>query len=351
MISADVAYPPAAEWLRKTMVPTLRRLPDAATWMALRAGAAIVADGPGLAERAARGVLPAQTVPRVCMHSPAGHAVSKAICFLFVDGEAEPRVVVKAMADPRFADRLRGETKVLETIADRVSHEPAVAAALPARPIATAELDGEFALVESVDPLAPATGRAGRSPSLVWLRAFHRASTTGTAIWVPAAASRAVATVRDAWLAAAPVSAEAMTNRAAVLLERLLGSELPRCAVHGDFWRGNIAVADGKLRVFDWEWARPDGMPLFDLWTYELAELRLQAARGERRLTPGLHAALAAVREELEFRGLDPSWALATLLPVLAEFTFRVRTCLGTPSSIEGPSMAVMAAAERLFDP
>ena len=30
MISADMGYPPAAEWLRRTLVPTLRRLPDAA---------------------------------------------------------------------------------------------------------------------------------------------------------------------------------------------------------------------------------------------------------------------------------------------------------------------------------
>jgi aminoglycoside phosphotransferase (APT) family kinase protein len=159
-----------------------------------------------------------------------------------------------------------------------------------------------------------------------------------------------VATVRNAWRAAAPESAEAMAERTAVLLQRLVGNELPRCAVHGDFWRGNLAAADGRLRVFDWEWAQPEGMPLFDLWTYELAELRLRAARGERHLEPGLHAALAAVKEELEVRGIDPSWALATLAPVLAEFSFRIRRRLGTASSMEGPSMVVMAAAERLFD-
>ena len=351
MLSADVSYPPAAEWLRNTIVPTLRRLPDAATWMSLRAGAAIVADGPGLAERAAQRVLPAGATPRVCMHSPSGHDVSKAICFLFMDGETQPRVVVKAMVDPRFTDRLRDEVNVLETIADLVSHEPGVAAALPPRPIATAELDGEFATVESLDPLAAGTGRAARTASLDWLRSFHRASSAGARTWAPADANRAVATVRDAWLAAALTSADAMAERTAVLLRRLVGDELPRCAVHGDFWRGNIAAADGRLRVFDWEWAKPEGMPLFDLWTYELAELRLQAARGERHLEPGLHAALAAVKDELEVRSIEPSWAVATLAPVLAEFTFRIRRRLGTPSSMEGPSMVLMAAAERLFDP
>jgi len=349
MLSADVGYPPAAEWLRTTIVPTLRRLPDAATWMVLRAGAAILAEAPGLAARAAQQALPAGATPRVAMYSPSGHAVSKALCFVFVDGEIEPRVVVKAIADPRFSNRLQREADLLRVIAERVSTESTVASALPSSPILTADVAGEFMTVESVDPLAPATATAERNTSLRWLRSFQHASSTGASTWRRSEASAAVATVRTAWQLAAPASADAMTKYASTLLGRLVGSELPRCAIHGDFWRGNIAAANGRLRVYDWEWAEPDGIPLFDLWTYELAELRVRAASEEQGLERALLAALIAVEQELRLRGLDPTWARATLAPVLAELTFRIRNRLGIPSSMEGPSTLVMAAAERLL--
>jgi hypothetical protein len=63
-----------------------------------------------------------------------------------------------------------------------------------------------------------------------------------------------------------------------------------------------------------------------------------------------LRTAVAAVEKELRLRGLEPSWALATLAPVLARFSFRIRQELGMPSGMEVHSMKVMAAAERLLD-
>ena len=116
MLAADAGYPPAAEWLRGTMVPTLRRLPDAATWMSLRAGAALVGDGAGLAERVGTGLMDTGTRPRLALYSPSGQAVSKAVCFLFREGEPAPHIVVKAMAEPRFAWRLRRESELLECV-------------------------------------------------------------------------------------------------------------------------------------------------------------------------------------------------------------------------------------------
>lgn len=81
MIAADMGYPPAAEWLRLTMVPTLRRLPDAAAWMALRARAALVVERQGLAAQVGERLLEGRV--RIAMLSPSGQPVSKALCFLF----------------------------------------------------------------------------------------------------------------------------------------------------------------------------------------------------------------------------------------------------------------------------
>jgi hypothetical protein len=124
---------------------------------------------------------------------------------------------------------------------------------------------------------------------------------------------------------------------------------LPRCAVHGDFWRGNVAARDGSVRVYDWEWAAADGMPLFDLWTYELAELRLLARAGGGQLESELGNALVRLQTELRRRELDDRLALATLAPVLGALSFRIRKRLAMPDEMERHSLAVMAAAERLL--
>ena len=52
-------------------------------------------------------------------------------------------------------------------------------------------------------------------------------------------------------------------------MERLTDSSiLPRTIVHGDFTPWNIKVTKGKLRIFDWESARLDSLPLIDICNF-----------------------------------------------------------------------------------
>jgi hypothetical protein len=349
MISADVGYPPAAEWLRRTMVPTLRRLPDAATWMSLRARAALIGGDDGLAVRVAveRGLV--QETPRVAMYSPSGQAVSKAICFLFHDGDTQPGIVVKAMAEPRFDWRLRTESGVLEAIRERIRHDSGVVSTLPPPPLFAGDADGEFLLAEAYDPLGPETGRGSRAAALEWLRRFQQASSSRVESWNQENEEEAVLAAHDAWRLAGTGKEDVIAERVRALLVPMRGMTLPRCAVHGDFWRGNVAARDGSVRVYDWEWAAADGMPLFDLWTYELAELRLLARAGGGQLESELGNALVRLQTELRRRELDDRLALATLAPVLGALSFRIRKRLAMPDEMERHSLAVMAAAERLL--
>jgi aminoglycoside phosphotransferase (APT) family kinase protein len=52
----------------------------------------------------------------------------------------------------------------------------------------------------------------------------------------------------------------------AALRGRLAGHRTPQSVVHGDFWLGNLLVAEGQVRgVVDWEHARLAGSPVRDL--------------------------------------------------------------------------------------
>jgi hypothetical protein len=349
MISADMGYPPAAEWLRATMVPTLRRLPDAAAWMALRAGAALVAEQPGLAADVAQRVLGRSSPVRIAMYSPSGQAVSKVICFMFAEGDAAPRLVVKGMAEPRFSDRLRTESAVLESVRARVAHDAYVVAALPPAPLLAHDVAPDFVLAEPFDALGEATGSGGRTQAHEWLEAFQAASCTRTEPWGVHDDRWAVGSTRDAWSLARRPAEEVVVERVRALVAPLRGAPMPRCAIHGDFWHGNVAARKGSVRVYDWEWAVLDGIPLVDLWTYELANLRIHARDGGGMLDDSLRDALRHVRAGLRRRALDERLALATLAPILGELSFRVRRRLRMPDEMERASITVMAAAERLL--
>jgi len=348
MISADLGYPATAEWLRRTMVPTLRRLPDAAAWLSLRARAALVSREDGLAAQIGGEVLGTGSPLRVAMYSPSGQAVSKVICFLFRDGEDDPTIVVKAMAEPRFSWRLRRESALLESIRVQVSHDARVAGGLPGAPLFASDVAGEFILVEPVDALGPRTGETSRMRALDWLWQFQIASCSRERPWEAEDQQRALAAAEEAWRLTAPGSEEAVVSRVRALIAPLRGAMVPRCAVHGDFWRGNVA-GNRAIRVYDWEWAALEGDPWFDLWTYELADLRELARAGNRGLEARLNAAVQRVRSELRDRGLDERFALATLAPVLGALSFRIRGRLGMPDEMEAHSISVMRVAERLL--
>ena len=115
--------------------------------------------------------------------------------------------------------------------------------------------------------------------------------------------------------------------------------------MHGDFWRGNLAARDGQLRVYDWEWAEREGDPLFDLWTWPLAELKAP----EGGPPPDLRGPLATVEAELDARGLDRRLALGLLVPCAARLAYRFRWATGVPSLREPVGARIMQAALGLL--
>jgi hypothetical protein len=286
---------------------------------------------------------------RLALYSPTGQSLSKAACFLFEDGADEPALVVKAMPEAVHAGRLRHETEIVESIRRQLGGSPA-AAALPLSPLFAGTAASDYVVVQPIDPLAGRTGQAGdRSVAIDWLREFQEGTTSTIRAWGQADSTAALDVVRYAWRRARAGTADGFITRAELLLRALEGQPVRHCSVHGDFWRGNIAQGKGRLRIYDWEWAESEGTPFFDLWTFELGILRRRAEEGEADLVEPLRDALAFVSAELGRRGIEPSFALATLAPSLANLVFRVRRATGRAGGAEAESVRLLEAAEELL--
>jgi hypothetical protein len=350
LIAVDLRSRPAAAWLRTTFEPDARApaLVSAATWNAVRARALVLGE-PGRVTigAAENGLGRALRRPRMCTFSLTGARLSKITCFVFERGEAAPSVVVKAMPERRNAERLRHETEFVETLRSRLS--PALAVVLPLRPLWAGELGGDYLVVQPVDRLACATGRGGSPAALRWLREFQAETTERFEDWSPDDTRLAAEHVGHAWGRVRPQTEPAVSARVHELLGALEGQAVRRCAVHGDFWRGNVAEGSDGLRVYDWEWSGLAGDPFVDLWTYELAELRQRAERHRLDLARALEAALDRVREQLLAQDIDTRFALASAAPVLGWLAFRVRRATGLPGGGEEASAKLMAALEPLI--
>ena len=173
------------------------------------------------------------------------------------------------MPERRFTERLRHETEIVEAIRRRLPSGGTAAAALPLAPLYAGVVAGDVVVAQAVDPLAAATGSGTeRDVPLGWLRAFHAGTTSARSPWSPLDTEAELDAMRDAWGRARPEAAETLIARTRDLLRRLEGLPVERCAVHGDFWSGNLARRGEQLRVYDWEWAREAGTPFFDLWTW-----------------------------------------------------------------------------------
>jgi hypothetical protein len=349
--AADVATPATAAWLRDTFEPDARarRFPNPATWSALRTRGLLWGPPSRLVTSALAAVGRQPDGVRLALYSPTGQSNSKIACFTFPGGSEEPDLVVKAMPERRFSDRLRHETEAVEAIRRRVPADGAVAAALPLAPLVAETVAGDYVVVQPVDPLASATGSGTEAAPLAWLQAFQAATTRTSAPWSATDIAAGLDLVRDAWGRARPAAVGALAARAEALLRGLEGQQVSRCAVHGDFWSGNVAQRGDALRVYDWEWTRDTGTPFFDLWTWELGPLRRRAERAEGDLVEPLAAASERVAAQLRDHGADPRFALATLAPSLAELTFRVRRATGRAGGAEAESALLMDAAAELL--
>ena len=344
--------PELAAWAHERFEPWTRRPgPAAFAWAVLRSRALVVASEPGPLTPVAEAAL--DRVPGSMdslFVSMTGGRASKLLCFVFDRDSRSPAAVAKAIPDPRFAEGLRHEVRVLEELRQR--DLPAdVVAALPLAPIATRTVGADFVVVDPVDDLTPATGGEDRAGALAWLERFHRATTSEARAWSSADTARLVASARYAWERARPAEADQVAGRLDRLSSELHGAPVARCTLHGDFWEGNIAARDGMLRLFDWEWAEHDAAPFLDLWTYELAPLVERSwHNGDRELGDALSGASASVRSETAARGLPERFAAATLAPALAELAFRFRRERGVPGGSETRLARMMPAVERLLE-
>jgi hypothetical protein len=346
----DLSAPEAADWAWDTFVGERRR-PRAATWAVLRAGGVVVGPMSSLVREATERALGRPlNDPHLVAHSPTGSPFSKATVFLFEGRAYEPAAVVKAMPEPSERSRLRAETDIVEALRERLDGRPDVIDALPLPPLLAEDLRGEYVVVQAVDPRARATGRNGADgPARAWLRAFQEGTSERWLAWDEWHDQRLLRAVRHAWGRARPDRADAVAAAVERLTRPLAGTDVPDCARHGDFWRGNIAFDGHGLRVYDWEWATHAGGPFFDLWTYELGELRERAEDGESGFGTELERAVERVAAELDARGIDGRFARATLAPALGYLTFRVRWSTGRRGGGEEASVALMADAEPLL--
>jgi hypothetical protein len=299
-------------------------------------------------------VLPdAPADPAVALYSPSGSQLAKVVGFVFARGDDEPHAVVLAMADPGWSDRLRRETDVVEQLRERLADHPALAAALPMRPLGRFEDGDDFALVVRPDPLAGRTGdlvAPDREAAWRWLRGFHAATAAATTTPLGAdEAERGVTDAREAWGLLGGDAAERGARVAAGALAATGDAPLPTCAVHGDFWRGNVSHDAGALRVFDWEWGRLDGRPLLDLWTYELSDAEQESDRPREVLAARLGEALRRVSAELSERGLPPAFAAAGLPLAAAELLLRFRRATGSPGPAERSLLPLLEPIEDVL--
>ncbi len=344
----------AAAWLQDTFEPHARRIArlDPAAWNVVRARAMLHGQrdrlpAPEAIERAL-GRRPDR--PRIAIYSPHGDPLSKATCFLFEADALDPSLVIKTIPDQTQAARLRHEVTVVERLREEIGAATEVAAALPLAPLAIDERDDAYRVVQPVDPLARFTGLPSDDSALRWLRAFHAATEKDVTPWGEVDRKRALADVEFAWSRAHPERLGQVLAGVGSLLAELDGAEVPICATHGDFWRGNVALEGDRLRIYDWEWADQEQRPFRDIWAHELGELReLSTTVSEADLWRRCEEAIGRVEEELGIRRIDRRFARATMAPILAWLSFRFRIVTGEAGGNEAGAGRIMAVVDQLL--
>jgi aminoglycoside phosphotransferase (APT) family kinase protein len=291
--------------------------------------------GPAVAERAAGATGPVALV---------NHGGNRVVLFAF-EGAA-PATVVKVPEQPAFAARTVREQEVMREV--RAALGPA-ADAVP-EPAGLADVGlGVPAAVEAGAPgrtMARSSGRWGRplarrvedlTAAAAWLERLHVDARVADGRWD--------AHARRTWLDG-PVARFAERFGTTAAEDRLFaataaraaaldGAPLPVVWQHGDYTVWNLVRDRDRLRVLDWEGARP-GLPLCDLdrfathW-HELAT----GARTER----DRQAALAALF-------LDPdAGARAPATAAARDALDRHRRAVGVPAGL-APVLLVAAWVE-----
>jgi aminoglycoside phosphotransferase len=206
-----------------------------------------------------------------------------------------PVLAVKAPTTDRAAAAVEAEAKALLELAE--SGHPGVGEGIP-RIVDFLDLEGRTAVVM--------TALQGTPMSTLYLRRRHTASPDRVGADF-AAAARWLATFQaESASAPAPLDMDGGVRsllqlrftgahgldgdleRLGQICTRLAQHKVPRTAVHGDLWFGNLLVAKGDITgVVDWEAAAVSGEPVRDLVRFAL----MYALYLDRRARPGREVA------------------------------------------------------------
>lgn len=190
-----------------------------------------------------------------------------------------PGLVVKIPATPAAGDAVEREGRMLVEL--RRMPLGALARTVP-RYVESLSLEGLPVLVSTALPGRPMsldyhTWRHTSRPMAVrrdlaaaagWLTAFQNATARADAVhrWPDEVAEE----LSGRW-DGHPDLPRAL-SRVALARRALADTKLPVCAVHGDFWFGNLLVDGSRVvGVVDWEAGSPKGCPLRDLARFALS--------------------------------------------------------------------------------
>jgi hypothetical protein len=188
-----------------------------------------------------------------------GHdALARVVFFLFRPDGAEPEWVLKLARVPGFAAQIEGDQlglAVAAASAEAAEHAPAFLGRLDYR--------GHAATVESallgrpLEGLISERGLTGEIRAMIesiaeWIVRWHLETRT-TSIALAAEQRR---------LAPRAAGLGLDTRRLSAL------AEVPAVAVHNDLGAWNVLTTATSFNVVDWEFARPAGFPLWDLWYF-----------------------------------------------------------------------------------
>lgn len=182
-----------------------------------------------------------------------GDELSRGALHLFGAGDEAPSLVVKFARLPGYTDPFDREERGLARAA---AAGGAVAAHAP-RLLSRFTADGIAASIETA-------ARGQRLRSILRSRRPLRqklAAVERVAAWTVALALETRASQPAAELTRAAHPA-ARGDVATVL------AGMPSVLVHGDLWSENIIVDATAFTAVDWEFARPEGPPLWDLWFF-----------------------------------------------------------------------------------
>jgi aminoglycoside phosphotransferase (APT) family kinase protein len=230
-----------------------------------------------------------------CLVVGAARNPNAKITVLLVDGvSGRPVYAVKVPSTDTAAHAVEAEARVLVDL-----HElaPSVAEAVP-RVVDTVDFQGRLGIV--------LTAVQGRPMASSYLRWRYTASYSRVAAHFAAVADWLAAFQSKSAQGATPIDLDGGVGRQIVArfgdndelvrdLERLneIYSNLRRCAVprtavHGDLWLGNILLVDGRVSgVIDWEDGAVAGEPVRDLVRFAL----MYALFLDRRTRPGRRVA------------------------------------------------------------